>query len=224
MYLSLKKSCKMKMSIERRTGIALLLGSCLTFATMVLHPSGGNLQHLLKSANVIVISHSFALLAIPFLSVGFWGLTKKMGVDHFLPPIAFAMVLMGLLAGMIAAIINGLALPIYIQNYQEATIETTTSIKPILRNNIALNQAFDFVFLGAVSLSIFLWSIAILTLKKLPMWIGYFGLCLSVTAIGMMATGFVFVNLHGFRIFVFSNVIWISLIGIALMRLKEDTN
>ena len=75
---------------------------------------------------------------------------------------------MGLFAGMIAAIINGIALPIYIQNYQEVTIEVVTSIKPILKNNIALNQAFDYVFLGAVSLSMLFWSIAILTVKTLP--------------------------------------------------------
>lgn len=212
------------MSIEKSGGIALLTGSFLMLATMVLHPAGGNLQQLLRTTSVIVISHSLALVAIPFLAVGFWVLTKRMGVNHFLPLISFAMVLTGLLAGMIAAIINGLALPIYIQNYHGATAEVTTSIKPILRNNIALNQAFDFVFLGAVSLSILFWSIAILTLKKLPLWIGFFGLGLSVTAIGMLATGFVFVNLHGFRLFVFFNVVWISLIGIALIRLKPEYN
>jgi len=212
----------MNMSIEKSGGIALLTGSVLMLATMVFHPAGGNLHQLLRTASVIVISHSLALMAIPFLAVGFWGLTKRMGVNQFLPLIAFAMVLMGLLAGMIAAIINGLALPIYIHSYREATAEVIPTLKPILKNNIALNQAFDFVFLGAVSLSIMFWSIAILTLKKLPIWMGYFGFVLSLTSIGMFVFGFLFVNLHGFRLFVFSNVVWISLIGVALIRIKED--
>ena len=61
----------MKMTIEKKAGIALLSGAFLMLATMVLHPSGGNLRHLLKTARVIVISHSLALIAIPLLAVGF---------------------------------------------------------------------------------------------------------------------------------------------------------
>ncbi len=185
---------------------------------MAIHPSGGNLQHLQRIAQITVISHSMALFALPFLGVGFLGLLKRMGFNHFLPMIAYAAILIGLLAGMIAATINGLALPIYIQNYREATEDVVASLKPILRNNLSLNQAFDFVFLSAVSFSILLWSLSILTLKKLPLWIGYFGILLSVTAIIMMATGFVFTNLHGFRLFIFFNVIWIILIGVGLLR------
>jgi hypothetical protein len=209
----------MNMAIEKSGGFALLTGSLLMLSTMVLHPEGGNLQQLLKVARIIVISHSMALLAVPLLGVGFWGLTKRMGVNHFLPLLSFAMMITGLLAGMMAATINGLALPIFIQNFQVATAETAISIKPILRNNMALNQAFDYVFLSAVSLSILFWSITILTLKNLPLWIGYFGLLLSLTAIALLISGFVFVNLHGFRLFVLSNVVWISLVGIALIRL-----
>ena len=144
-----------------------------------------------------------------------------MGANHFLPLLSFAMMITGLLAGMMAATINGLALPIFIQNFQNSTGEADAFIKPILKNNIALNQAFDYVFLGAVSLSILFWSIAILTLKKLPLWIGYFGLLLSITALAMLISGFIFVNLHGFRLFVFSNVVWISVVAIALIRFKQ---
>ena len=209
------------MAIEKSAGFALLLGSLLMLSTMVLHPEGGNLQHLLKVARIVVISHSVALLAIPLLGIGFWGLTKRMGINHFLPLLSFAVMITGLLAGMMAATINGLALPIFIQNFQNETAEAATFIKPILRNNIALNQAFDYVFVSAVSLSILFWSIAIFALKKLPLWIGYFGLLLSVTALAMLISGFEFVNLHGFRLFVLSNVVWISLVGIALIRLKQ---
>ncbi|MDP9231128.1 MAG: hypothetical protein M3O67_10740, partial [Bacteroidota bacterium] len=187
-----------------------------------LHPAGGNVEHLLKTASVIIISHSIALLAIPFLAVGFWGLTKKVGTDNFFSVTAFAMVLLGLIAGMIAATINGLALPIYIQNYREASPDITASINPILKNNIAINQAFDFVFIGAICLSTLFWSIAIVLTKKIPLWIGYSGIILFILVIGMLVSGFVFVNLHGFRLYILANVMWFGLIAIVLINSKVD--
>ncbi|HEY0039822.1 MAG TPA: hypothetical protein VGB71_04115 [Flavisolibacter sp.] len=213
----------MKISMEKSAGISLLIGAVLMLATIAFHPSGGNLEHLLRIARVNIITHSMALLALPFLGVGFWGLTRRMGIHHFLPLVSYAMMLTGLLAGMIAATINGLALPIYIEHYKEASEEVVASLQPILRNNIALNQAFDFVFLGAVSVSILFWSMSILTLKKLPLWIGYFGLVLSVTAIVMIASGYAFVNLHGFRLFIFFNVAWIVLVAVGLLRIGTTT-
>jgi hypothetical protein len=212
----------MKMSMERSAGIALLLGAVLMLSTMVIHPQGGNLQHLLRVARITVISHALALLAIPFLVAGFWGLTQKIGVHHFLPLLSFIIMVTGLFAGMMAATINGLALPIYIQNYKETTVEVASSVRLILRNNIALNQAFDYVFLSAVSLSVLFWSISILTLKKLPPLIGYLGLLLSLSALVMLLSGFMFVNLHGFRLFVFAHVVWIILVGITLIRSNQQ--
>lgn len=212
----------MKRPVEKSGGIALLTGSLLMLLTMALHPAGGSLQRLLEMTKAIVISHSIALLAIPFLAVGFWGLTKKLGASRFLPLLSFSIVLTGLLAGMIAATINGLALPIYIRHYKEAAVEMEGILKPIIRYNIALNQAFDFVFLGAVSLSVLLWSIAILRYKALPSWTSYVGMALSLLALGMLASGFVFVNLHGFRLFIFGHVVWMSLIGVALLRSKRN--
>lgn len=210
----------MSMTIERSAGIALLIGALLMLSTMALHPQGGSMKHLIETSRIIVISHSLALLAIPLLGVGFWGLLKRMGVDQFLPLLSFAMMTTGLIAGMLAATINGLALPIFIQNVQHSTTDVVSSVKPILSNNIALNQAFDYVFLAAVSLSVLFWSIAILTLEKLSSWIGYLGLILSISALTMLISGFVFVNLHGFRLFIFSNVLWIILVGASLVRLK----
>jgi len=59
----------MNTAIEKSAGLALLIGSLLMLSTMILHPEGGNLQHLLKVARIVVISHSMALLAIPLLGV-----------------------------------------------------------------------------------------------------------------------------------------------------------
>lgn len=213
---------KMKISFEKSAGVALLTGSLLLVATMVLHPAGGNLEHLIKAVRVIFISHSIALIAIPFLAVGFWGLTKKLGADNFFSITAFSMVLFALIGGMIAGAINGLALPIFIQNYKGVSTELAASIKPILRNNISLNQAFDYVLLSGICMAILFWSIAILLTKKITCWIGYFGILLFTLVVALLVTGFEFVNLHGFRIFLLAIVLWVGLIAIVLMRSQED--
>jgi len=213
---------KMKMSFEKSAGIALIAGTVLLVLTMVLHPSGGSLAYLLKIAKIIIISHSIALLALPFLAVGFWGLTKKMGTDSFFSVTAFSMVSFALIAGMIAAAMNGLALPFYIQDYKQASPNVIESLKPIVKNNLAINHAFDFIFIGAMWLAVLLWSIEIILTRKIPVWIGFLGMALFVLAIVMLAFGFVFVNLHGFRIFVLGTVIWIASVAMVLVRSDKD--
>lgn len=208
----------MKSQPERNSGIALIAGSLLLMVTMLLHPAGGNIQYLQNTVSIIIVSHSIALLTIPFIFVGFWGLTKKLGTDNFISLIAFPILLFGLIAGMIAAAINGLALPIFVQNYKEATPDIIGSLKPTLKFILSLNQAFDFIYIGAMCLSTLFWSVAILLTKKIPAWLGYLGMVLSLIAIVMLTSGFVFINLHGFRLFILGNIIWTILIGIILMR------
>jgi hypothetical protein len=210
----------MKLSTEKMGGMALLTGALLTVFTAVLHPKGGSIQYLQTMAQTIAISHSIGLLAIPFLGLGFWVLTQRMGKGSFLSLLSFAFAIMGLLAGMIAASINGLALPLFIEHYREATEEITNSIKPIVRYTIALNKAFDYVFLTTLTLAILFWSFSMLKLRMLPKWMGYFGIVLSLTIIVMFLTGYVFVNLHGFRLFLFLLVVWIALVGVALLLSK----
>jgi hypothetical protein len=212
----------MKLSIEKTGGIALLTGALLTVFTAVLHPEGGSIQYLQSMAPMIAVSHSAGLLAIPFLGLGFWVLTKRIGAGSFLPLLSFAFTITGLSAGMMAATINGLALPLYVLNYKEATAEITAIIRPVIRYNVVLNQAFDYVFLGALSFAILCWAFSILYLGKLPKWIGYIGLIFSITVIVLFLTGYVFVNLHGFRLFLFFLVVWIGLVGVALLRSDAD--
>jgi hypothetical protein len=213
----------MKTQFERNAGIALITGSLLLIVTMALHPVGGSIAHLLKITRVIIVSHSIALLALPFCLVGFWGLTRRIGTDNFFSITAFSVIAFGLVAVMGAAAVNGLALPVYLQNYKEADAATIESIIPLLRYNTALNHAFDFIYIGAVCISTLLWSIAIIITKRLPRWTAYLGILLSLALIVMLASGFAFTNLYGFRIFVISYVVWTLAIGSLLMRIPEES-
>jgi hypothetical protein len=71
-------------------------------------------------------------------------------------------------------------------------------------------------------LSILFWSIAVLQTKKVTVWLGYSGIALTLLAIVLLATGFVFVNLYGFRLFAFGVAGWIVWVSFVLMRSKAN--
>ena len=121
---------------------------------------------------------------------------------------------------MIAATANGLVLPIFIQRYSDAPADTISSLKPLLRYNFSVNNAFDYIYTGAFCISMLFTSIAILQTKKLHRWVAYLGIIFSVVAalIVVFASPH---NLHVFRMFVLSIVVWIFLAGIALMKSNE---
>jgi hypothetical protein len=206
------------MQFEKNAGRALILSTLLMVLTMALHPTGGNFEHLLKITGIIIIAHSIALISIPFAAVGFWGLTKKLGEDNFFSIAAFAIVLFGLIAVMLAGTVNGLALPIFILHYKDASPEMIESIKPILKYNASLNHAFDYIYMCAFCLSMLFWSLVILRTKKLSLWIAYLGIALCILIISLFISGFTLTDLNGFRVFVSGSVLWIVLAGVLLIR------
>lgn len=210
------------MQFEKNAGYSLFIGSLLIVATMVLHPAGGSIEHILKVKTMIIVTHSIAILSMPFCMIGFWGFTKKLGTENFFSLPAFATAVFGLIAAMGAGMVNGLALPLFLERYKDASAAVLESIKPVVKYGSALNHGFDYIFIGAMCLSILLWSIAVLQTKKVTAWLGYFGIVLTLLAIVLLVTGFVFVNLYGFRVFVFGVAAWIVWVSFVLMRSKTQ--
>lgn len=187
---------------------------------MVLHPAGGSVEHLIRISNRIIITHAIAILSLPFGWIGFWGLTRKIGTEHFTSMLGFAMISLGIIAVMIAAATNGLVMPFFLQHYKDADPETLNSIRPILRYSFAINHAFDYIYTGGFSLAMLCWSIAILRTRKLAAWIGWIGIALCIVALIITTVG---VNtLLGFRLFAGSIVLWILLVGIDLYKQKSQ--
>ena len=181
--------------------------------TMVMHPSGGNFEHLLKISALIMGTHTLAIISVPFTLYGFWGLTQKLNGDEFFSKIAFATILLGMFAVMCAAAINGLAMPMYLNQYKNASKDIADSMRPVMHYSLALNHAFDLIFIGAVCMGITMWSVAVFRTRALPVWIAYFGITLSLAAIIALYMGFVFFDLTGLRVFVAGLVIWTICIG-----------
>lgn len=208
----------MKTQFEKNAGISLVVGSALMMLTMILHPAGGDLPHLIKIQKIIIVSHSLAILSIPFSFIGFLGLTRRIGAENFFSITAFSFMAFGLAAAMGAAATNGLALPFFVEDYQDAPPEMLATTNAMVRYNFALNHAFDYILLGAMFSSILFWSIAMLSTKTFTRWVAYLGVGLTLAGGLVLLTGYNFVSLAGFRVFVFGSVGWIVSVGILMIR------
>lgn len=208
----------MKTTPYTRYGNALLISIAMIISAMVLHPFGGSIEYIQKIATVIIVSHSIAIIAMPLTVMGFWGLHKKLEDESLLSLVGFITITIGMFAGICAAAINGLALPLYANGYIGATPEIIESIRPIFKYGLSLNYAFDFIFIGFCCLAILLWSISLIRTKALPVWLGWLGVVLVVLVILIAATGFTLVNLTGFRIFIGGLVAWMILVAMLMKR------
>src|SRR5579871_947072 len=139
----------MKNTFEQQAGTSLFVFVLLLVFTMMLHPTGGSIDHLFKATTMLVTTHAVAVFAIPIGWIGFWGLTKKLGTDDFLSLLGFATVSLALIAVLLAGTTNGIILPIYLQHYKNADQQTIDAITPILKYGSAINNAFDYIYTGA---------------------------------------------------------------------------
>lgn len=201
----------------KTTGWALLCGSFLMFVTMLLHPGAGG--GLTSGHTFAIISHSLAIFSIPFSLIGFYGLMKILDGEEFLARIGFSIMTVGLFAAVMAATLNGLAMPMFAM---ELSGELPAAAKMIARYNHALNHGFDYILIAAMFASTLLWSIAILRLGALPKWLGFLGIGLFVAGLLAVISGFYFLDVGGFRIFVYGWAVWIIGVGVSVVREKKD--
>lgn len=205
----------------KSTGISLISGALLVIVTMVLHPSGGSIEHIIKISKMIRITHALAIFSLPILLFGFYGLTMALLDKWKLSILAFIIISFGLIAAMFAALFNGLTLPYFLNQYSERLEENIEILQPITNYGFAINIPLDYIFIVACCLTILLYAIIILLENKYPKWIGYLGIFITIFAIAGGLTEFVFTSLTGFRIFTFSIAAWILSSGFLLFKTKS---
>jgi hypothetical protein len=212
----------MKTSFQKLAGDCLVVGSALMVLTMVLHPSGGNLEHIFKISKVLIISHSIAIFSIPFIAFGLYGLSETLQTNSKIAYLGFAFVSFSLVAVMLAASINGLILPMYLSKFHSETGQNLEIVKLIIGYGSKFNKAMDFIFIAGYSIAMLIWSIIIIQTSKLPRWMGFYGLFLLVFVIISFLLQFDFISVWGFRIYIFGIVSWIILAGFFMINLKKD--
>lgn len=202
----------------KSTSISLILGALLVIITMVLHPSGGSIEYIIKISKTITIAHSLAIFSLPIILFGFYGLTIKLLDKWKLSILAFIILSFGLFSAMLAAVINGLTLPYFLNKYSERLDENNQVLKPITNYSFSLNVPLDYIFIVACCLAIMVYSTIILIENKFPKWIGFLGVLIVLFSIVGALTGFIFTSLTGFRVFTFSIAAWILSIGTLMYK------
>lgn len=206
----------------KSTGISLISGALLLIATMVLHPSGGSMEHIIQISSTITITHSMAILCLPIILFGFYGLTNKLLEKWKASILAFIIMSFSLVAALFAALVNGLTLPYFLGQYANSIEENAAVLAPIVNYSFAINKPLDYVFIVGCCLAILIYSILIIRSKKVPKWIGYFGVSIMIFAIIGASTGFVFTSLTGFRLFTFGLAAWILSAGRWLVKSNKQ--
>ncbi len=213
------------MEEKNKSGLFLLFGIILMTITMVLHPSGGSLEHILNIRTILIISHSLAIFSIPFLIIGFWGIWKSLGTHNLVSTLAFIISFLGSIAAMLAAVVNGLVLPNFlVRNYDPNNSMNADYIKLFVRYNSSLNLAMDYILISAFVLAVLLWSILIVLQrpKVFPAWLGFFGIILTMTVLIGVVSGYDFIHVQGFRVFIFGLVSWLMVAGVYMNKKMES--
>lgn len=208
----------MDQSFKRASGFSLIIGSLLLTLTMILHPSGGSIEHILHVVQVNMISHSLAIASLPFIGFGYYGVATALLTKSKISILALAVAILGLVAAMMAGTINGLTLSLFLQGSAEDLQNQVEVIKAIMRYGFAINRPMDYILMGAFMLSMGIWSVLILRTNVFPKWLAYLGLGLVVLGSLGFVMRFDYIHLDGFRIFVLSLVGWNVGTGVALMR------
>lgn len=211
----------METEFKKFSGISLIVGSILMVATMVLHPSGGSIEHILKTKTTIIVSHSLAIFSLPFIGFGFWGLSTALLTKSRISFLSFIISCFGLFAAMIAATINGLTLPLFLTQIVPQNIDLNI-IKAVSGYGREINIPMDYILLLAFGLSISIWSVLVIQSKKFPKWIGYYGIFLILFNILAIYNKYNFIGLFGFRIVIFGIVSWIIAVGTKILWQKQD--
>ena len=210
------------MELKKLTGNALIVGCVLLAVTMALHPSGGNLAHLQKIAQINAVAYSIGLIGILFLCFGFISVRNVFREYYALSLAASITVTAGLSAGFLAAIINGIALPVFILQFSDENSEVWHFAKAIIQYGTSLNHAFDFVMEGGVIISILIWSVVIIKSKLISKYVGYIGFSIVSLFVVSLLTGGVLVDLDGMRLFILGFIIWILVLSYSLITLNHN--
>ena len=206
----------MEKQFKKASGISLLSGAILATLTMAMHPIGGSLTEIAGKKGIFMFSHALAILSIPFIAFGFWGLATALATKGRVSFLAFSVTCIGLIAVMIAGTVNGFVLPMFASNYAGSTVDGSV-LQAIRDYGWLLGLSMDYFFIVALSLAILLWSVILIVVGQLSRWLGYYGLLIVVVTLLGLLMKFNFTTVLGFGLFIFSLVSWIIIAAILLI-------
>ena len=190
--------------------------------TMAIHPGGrigpAEVEHM---ARMLIGVHTLALLSIPVIFLGAWGMARKIGGADRLAWAGLVIFALASIAVMNAAVFDGLMAPVLMRKIVAATAETRDVWQTLMSFNFQMNQAFARVYAVGSSLAVLLWSVAILRNKVFRMGIGIYGIILGMATAGGISSGYLTPDKHGFGMLILGQAIWFFAVAAAMWGDRE---
>jgi hypothetical protein len=156
--------------------------------TMISHPGGKispvEVDHV---ARMLVVVHALALVSIPVVFLGAWGMTRWLDGEDRLAWAGLVLYELASIAVMNAAVCDGLIAPTLMKKIVAASAETRDVWQTLMNFNFQMNQAFARVYAVGSSLAVVLWSVAVLRNRTRGRGAGIYGIVLGlVTSAGIV--------------------------------------
>lgn len=203
------------------SGLALITGSAGAIITMIFHPTGHDLfvpGQFASVAHVAIATHTLALVSLPVLLLGAFGLSHYLASPNRLAFVALVMYGLATIAAMNAAVVSGLVAPQLVRQIITTTPPSSDVWRIVFDYSGDLNQGFARVFVVASSAAIVLWSVAILRGKTLARGIGIYGSILGPVTVLAVLSGHLKLGVHGFGMVVLGQAVWFVIVGVLLCR------
>lgn len=201
------------------TFVALIAGSLGAVITMIFHPTGHDLlgqtdEIACHNEMITVAMHSLALFSSPLLLFGFFGLSRRLGLDNGLVSATLIAYLLSVFGGIFAAIINGIVAPSITRQIITADENAGQFLRLILMNNTLLNQAFTKVYIVGSSFVIIRWSLCMVRKAGFAQIIVVLGCLIGSIALLGLFSGHLRLNVHGFGLLIFGQTVWTILVTV----------
>lgn len=209
------------MTDDRKSGIALIVGSVGGLITMAIHPTGGGnltaeqVAHLMSLSGV---AHSLAMISVLLLLLGAFGLTRSIAAADRTAFSALVTFGFASVAVLIATAVSGFIIPSIMKHMAHDVPASARQWQIVIDGIFQINQAFSRIYSVTASVAIILWSISLWSVSALRnggagRGTAIYGCIISALIIAGVGSGHVRLDVHGMAAVWLGQAIWFIAVG-----------
>jgi hypothetical protein len=208
----------------RSAGVAIALASVLSVAFMAHHPT----VHAHKPSEFVAemtlqaaadrVVHGFLIALMGILLYGFTCLASRLGMNSFCVRAGLIAYVVGIIAVIPAALVDGFIIPDFASRYQSRPAEDLQTMQHILTLCGVAIRVCSRAWVVAVSTAVILWSTAFVHRSGLLRAVGIFGWIAGALPLIALFSGYLPMNVHGVLAFIFCQGTWNLAVARLLIR------
>jgi hypothetical protein len=204
------------MADDRKSGMALIVGSLAGIFTMAIHPTAGGSLTVQQAEHLSVISgaaHSLAMVSVLLLFLGACGLTRSLAAFDRISFAAIVTFGFACVAVLVAAAVSGFVVPAIMRHMARDVPAAAHEWQIVIVGIFEINQAFSRIYSVAASLAIILWSASALRNGGFGRGVAIYGCIISTLIILGIGLGHLRLDVHGMAVIWLGQAVWFILVG-----------